>query len=123
MTIEAADLPVKTREMHFHPFNSTIWNDFPFRDENIIIGTYAKSGTAWLRQIVSQLVFGGIEGVAGADLSPWVDLRLPPTPVKLACLEAQTHRRFIKTHLPVDALVMLPMAKYVYMARDGRDVV
>jgi aryl sulfotransferase len=37
-------------------------------------------------------------------------------------LEAQTHRRFIKTHLPVDALVFSPKAKYIYVARDGRDV-
>jgi aryl sulfotransferase len=34
----------------------------------------------------------------------------------------QTHRRCIKTHLPADALVMSPAAKYIYVARDGRDV-
>ena len=37
-------------------------------------------------------------------------------------VEAQTHRRFIKTHLPVDALVFSPKAKYIYIGRDGRDV-
>lgn len=51
-----------------------------------------------------------------------MDLRLPPKEVKFAALEAQTHRRVIKTHLPVDALRMSPDAKYVYVARDGRDV-
>jgi len=30
---------------------------------------------------------------------------------------------FLKTHLPVDALVFSPRAKYIYIARDGRDVV
>jgi aryl sulfotransferase len=29
----------------------------------------------------------------------------------------------LKTHLPVDALVLSPKAKYLYVARDGRDVV
>jgi aryl sulfotransferase len=29
----------------------------------------------------------------------------------------------IKTHLPVDALTFSPKAKYLYIARDGRDVV
>jgi len=48
---------------------------------------------------------------------------VPPTPVKLAALEAQTHRRFLKTHLPVDALVYSPRARYLYLGRDGRDVV
>ena len=38
-------------------------------------------------------------------------------------VEAQAHRRFIKTHLPVDALVFSPRAKYIYIARDGRDVI
>ena len=38
-------------------------------------------------------------------------------------VEAQTHRRFLKTHLPLDALVFSPRAKYVYIGRDGRDVV
>ena len=37
-------------------------------------------------------------------------------------MEAQTHRRFVKTHLPVEALVYSPKAKYLYIGRDGRDV-
>jgi aryl sulfotransferase len=48
---------------------------------------------------------------------------VPPKAVKLPEVEAQTHRRFLKTHLPVDALVFSPRAKYVYIGRDGRDVV
>ena len=38
-------------------------------------------------------------------------------------LEAQAHRRVVKTHLPLDALVFSPKAKYLYIGRDGRDVV
>ena len=38
-------------------------------------------------------------------------------------LEQQTHRRVLKTHLPVDALVFSPKAKYIYIGRDARDVV
>ena len=56
-------------------------------------------------------------------MSPWVDLRVPPKEVKLPLIEAQDHRRFLKTHLPVDALVFSPKAKYIYIGRDGRDVV
>jgi aryl sulfotransferase len=115
-------LPVKTREFHNHHFDSTVWNDFRFRDDDIIISTYAKSGTTWVQQIVSQLLFKGEEGLPVADMSPWVDLRVPPKAEKLADLEAQTHRRFIKTHLPVDALVFSDKAKYIYIGRDGRDV-
>ena len=115
--------PKKTREYHSHHFDSTIWNDFRFRDDDIIIGTYAKSGTTWTQQIVSQLLFDGQEGLPTADMSPWLDLRVPPKHVKLPEVEKQAHRRFLKTHLPVDALVFSPKAKYIYIGRDGRDVV
>jgi len=115
--------PVKLREYHNHHFDSTIWNEFGFRDDDIIISTYAKSGTTWVQQIVSQLLFNGEAGLPVADMSPWLDLRVPPKDVKLGALNGQTHRRFIKTHLPVDALVFSPKAKYIYIGRDGRDVV
>jgi len=117
------DWPEKTRELHNHHFDSTMWNDFIFRDDDIVIGTYAKSGTTWTQQIVSQLLFDGAEGLETAEMSPWVDLRVPPKAIKLPEIEAQTHRRFLKTHLPVDALVFSPQAKYLYIARDGRDIV
>ena len=115
--------PKKTRELHSHHFDSTIWNDFKFRDDDIIIATYAKSGTTWVQQIVSQLIFDGQEELNVAEMSPWLDLRVPPKEVKLQAVEAQTHRRFLKTHLPVDALIFSDKAKYIYIARDGRDVV
>lgn len=117
------DLPKKTREIHNHHMDSTVWNDFRFRDDDVVIATYAKSGTTWTQQIVSQLIFAGREGVPVSEISPWVDLRVPAKAAKLAALEAQTHRRFIKTHLPVDALVFSPKAKYLFIGRDGRDVV
>ena len=118
-----ASWPKKTRELHSHHFDSTIWNDFRFRDDDIIISTYAKSGTTWMQQIVAQLLLGPDPGLEVAEMSPWLDIRVPPKSVKLPAVEAQTHRRFIKTHLPVDALVFSPRAKYIYIGRDGRDVV
>ena len=115
-------LPHKTREIHSHHFDSTIWNDFKFRDDDIVIATYAKSGTTWTQQIVRQILFGDSQDIAVAEASPWLDLRIPPKEIKLPMVEAQTHRRFLKTHLPVDALVFSPKAKYLYVGRDGRDV-
>ncbi|HEY2345692.1 MAG TPA: sulfotransferase domain-containing protein [Xanthomonadaceae bacterium] len=114
--------PKKTREMHSHHFDSTIWNHFDFRDDDIVISTYAKSGTTWMQQIIAQMLFGPDPELAVAQMSPWLDLRVPPKEVKLPMVEAMTHRRFVKTHLPVDALVYSPKAKYLYIGRDGRDV-
>jgi len=114
--------PVKTREMHNHHMNSTVWNSFKFRDGDMVIATYGKSGTTWMQQIMAQLVFDGADGMDVSHMSPWLDLRVMP-PEAIAAVEQQTHRRFVKTHLPVDALVFSPHAKYVYVARDGRDLV
>jgi hypothetical protein len=36
--------------------DSRRWNDFRFRDGDIVIGTWAKSGTTWTQQIISQLI-------------------------------------------------------------------
>jgi aryl sulfotransferase len=120
---EAVVQPTKTRELHNHHFDSTIWNDFSFRHDDVVVATYAKSGTTWTQQIVAQLLLGPDPDLAVAEISPWIDLRIPPKEVKLPVVEAQTHRRFLKTHLPLDALVFSPKAKYIYIARDGRDVV
>lgn len=115
--------PAKTRELHNHHFDSTVWNDLALRDDDVVISTYAKSGTTWTQQIVGQLIFGGDPNIQTAELSPWVDLRVPAKAEKLAYLASQPHRRFLKTHLPVDALVFSEKAKYLYIGRDGRDVV
>jgi len=121
--METIKWPVKKQELHSNHFDSTMWNDFKFRDDDIVISTYAKSGTTWLQQIVSQLIFNGETGLPVADMSPWVDLRVPPRHVKLPAIEAQNHRRFLKTHLPVENLNFSPKAKYIYIGRDGRDVI
>src|SRR5262249_49443094 len=91
-------------------------------DDDVVIATYAKSGTTWTQQILAQLIFNGAEGIEVSKLSPWLDLRVMP-PEVIASVAQQTHRRFVKTHLPVDALVFSPKAKYIYTGRDGRDAI
>jgi aryl sulfotransferase len=113
--------PRKTRELFNHHMDSTVWNDFRFREDDVIVGTYAKSGTTWTQQIVGQLVFVGADDVPIQEISPWLDLRVMPADTKDR-LEAQAHRRIIKTHLPLDALNFSRRARYIYIVRDGRDV-
>jgi aryl sulfotransferase len=92
--------PRKTRELHSHHFDSTIWNDFSFRDDDIVIATYAKSGTTWMQQIIAQMLFGPDPELEVAAMSPWLDLRVPPKEVKLPAVEAQAHRRFPRRTCP-----------------------
>lgn len=118
-----ADYPTKTRDIHNHHMDSTVWDDITLRDDDIIVSTYAKAGTTWMQQMLGQMLFGPDPALAVAEMSPWVDMRVPPKAVKVPVIEGQTHRRFLKTHLPVDALVFSARAKYIYIGRDGRDVV
>ena len=99
--------PKKTREIQNVICDSTRWNAFKFRDDDVIIATYSKTGTTWTQQIVAQLVFGG----ADVDLfqtSPWLDFRLVPVDQLLAGLEALQHRRFMNTILHLIALTLSP---------------
>lgn len=84
-------------------------------------GCILHARTTWVQQILTQLIFDGKEGINVATISPWLDLRYVNRKLTHDMLTAQSHRRVIKTHLPVDALVFSPRAKYVYVARDGRD--
>lgn len=113
--------PRKTREMQNHHMDSTRWNDFPIRDGDIVIATWAKSGTTWMQQIVAQLLADGAEQPGVLDASPWIEMRVIPLAHMLDAAARQTDRRCLKTHLPVDALVFAPQARYAYVARDGRD--
>ena len=84
MHATTANRPAKTRDLHNHHFDSTIWDEFRFRGDDIIIATYGKSGTTWMQQIVSQLLFDGAPGLPVAEMSPWLDLRVPPKAGKIA---------------------------------------
>jgi aryl sulfotransferase len=112
----------KKREHWHHLLDSTIWNEFRFRDDDIIINAYSKSGTTWVQQIVAQLLWNGADHVVLSEVSPWIDCRFPSKEERLEIVEGQSHRRFLKSHLPVDTLVFSPKAKYLYIGRDGRDV-
>jgi hypothetical protein len=103
--------------------DSARWQDFPFRAGDIVISTRSKSGTTWVQMISALLVFGTTELPRPlADLSPWLDWLVTPRDEVYATLRAQTHRRFIKTHTPLDGLPARPDVTYVVVARHPLDM-
>ena len=116
-------LPKVRHTYQNHHLDSTRWEKFQVRDDDIIVATPIKSGTTWMQNIVRHLVFLGQDQMpAPAQVSPWLDNRLFPLADILSRLEAQEHRRFMKTHLPLDGLPFYQEAKYIVVARDARDV-
>ena len=102
--------------------DSRRWRDFEPRDGDIVIGTFAKCGTTWTQRIVDLLVFQSPQVRPFAEISPWLDSTIfNSIEDDLATLKAQTHRRYIKSHLPFDALPVWDTVKYIHVGRDGRD--
>ena len=111
-----------TREYRTMIMDSHRWDRYVPRKGDIIICTYPKCGTTWTQRIVDLLVFEDPAPRALMQISPWLDATFfAPVEANLAQLEAQTHRRFIKTHLPFDAVPLYDGVKYIHTARDGRD--
>src|SRR5450755_850706 len=98
------------------------WLGFPFRDGDIVISTRSKTGTTWVQEICALLIFGTPELPAPLGrLSPWLDHLITPRAEVYARLAAQQHRRFIKTHTPLDGIPLDPRATYIVTARHPLD--
>ena len=115
------DVIEPTREIRNCAMDSRRWTGFPFRDGDIVVATFSKSGTTLSQQVVRQLLSnGGGSSNLPAAPSPWVDCFFHPGARELA--EAIPGRRLLKSHLPADALPIDHRAKYINVGRDPRDV-
>lgn len=102
--------------------DSDRWRRFPFREGDVVISTRSKSGTTWMQQICLSLVHGTDDLPAPVGvLSPWVDWMVEEEEVLFARLDAQPGRRVLKTHTPLDGVVLDRRARYVVVVRDPLD--
>ncbi|MEU0530807.1 sulfotransferase domain-containing protein [Amycolatopsis tolypomycina] len=102
--------------------DSALWAGFRFRAGDIVISTPPKCGTTWMQMLCALLVFDTAELPRPlTELSPWLDATTYDTPAILADLEGRRHRRFVKTHTPLDGLPSEPDVTYVCVGRDPRD--
>ena len=112
-----------TREYRTWVTDGRRWSRYAPRESDIVIATYPKCGTTWMQRIVGSLVFLTPDPMPfSSEISLWIDSRLSvPVDDAIATIEAQTHRRFLKSHLPFDGLPIFDEVKYIHVARDGRD--
>jgi hypothetical protein len=92
--------------------------EFVPRPDDIFIVTYPRSGTTWMQMILYQLTTDGrMDFPHIAEYCPWFEqsrrsgrgFEMRPSP------------RVFKTHLPYATIPKGP-CKYIYVARDGKDV-
>jgi len=114
---------VEVRKYQAFVYDSSRWDGFVFRPDDIVITTPPKCGTTWTQMICALLVFQTASFDRSLDLiSPWLDMLTRDVESVRADLDAQTHRRFIKTHTPWDGLPQDHRVTYVCVGRDPRDV-
>jgi len=101
--------------------DSRRWDSYHPRPDDIIIASAPKCGTTWTQRIVGMLIFGDPAPRSVDEESPWVDFRLYPFEPMLTSIAGQKHRRYLKSHLPLDGLPLYDEVRYIHVARDGRD--
>ena len=120
---ESTPFPERTSS-YLGPLTDTSrWDSFKHRDEDALICTPPKCGTTWTQAICANLILGtsNFEGKI-TDISPWFDSKLESLQICLDVLNSQRHRRFIKTHTPLDGIPYFQSGQYLIVYRDPRDV-
>jgi hypothetical protein len=102
--------------------DSARWERFTFRANDVVISTPSKCGTTWMQTIVGMLLLDRAElGAPISTISPWLDMLIHTDEEIFGLLERQTHRRFIKTHTPLDGLPRIPSVTYIAVIRHPLD--
>jgi len=99
------------------------WDAFMPRVGDIVVATPPKSGTTWTQSILALLISGDPEIDAETSMkSPWIDFNVRELSEVMARLEAQDHRRQVKTHNPLDGIPLWPDLRYITVYRHPIDV-
>ncbi len=107
-----------------NPFGSYMPNE-----HDVVVATYAKSGTNWMMQIAHQLAFHGKGEFDHIHcVVPWPDS--PPNLGKYAIpvedpsvwMASPEQKRVIKTHFSWDLIPYSEKARYIMVIRDPKDI-
>jgi aryl sulfotransferase len=120
--MEAMTLPERLHTYKTPIYESDRWEGFTHRAGDILVCTPPKCGTTWTQMICALLVHQTPELPQPLTrLSRWVDRVTEPIEQVDAELGAQTFRRVLKTHTPLDGLPYFADVSYVICGRDPRD--
>ena len=98
------------------------WESYIPRVDDVFVCTLGKHGTTWMQAICALLIFQKPElDFNPAERPPWFDVTFEPIEEVVSALEAQTRRRVIKTHTPLDGIPYHDSCSYITVYRDPRD--
>lgn len=119
-----AHLRQREQQIKKPPFGNYVPNE-----HDVIVATYAKSGTNWMMQIAHQLAFHGKGEFEHVHcVVPWPDAAPPlgkysiPVEDPRVWMASPEQKRVIKTHLNWDLIPYSETARYIAVIRDPKDV-
>src|SRR3954470_19743708 len=101
----AVERPIE-RVYRSHVSDNLRWRSLVHRPGDIFVCTPPKCGTTWMQTIIASLLWpaGDVPGPIMHVVSPWIEAEFEPIADVLGRLNAQSHRRFIKSHTPADGI-------------------
>jgi len=117
------NLPQRTTHYLGPITDSSRWDALDIRGDDVFICTPPKCGTTWCQTITCMMIAGTPDLETSVHkTSPWLDSTTRPLDDLITTLNAQTHRRCIKTHTPLDGITYDPRATYIAVYRHPLDV-
>ncbi|MEM9551567.1 MAG: sulfotransferase domain-containing protein [Pseudomonadota bacterium] len=102
--------------------DNDIWDRFRIRPGDIFVCTPPKCGTTWMQTILRMMATGRADpSVYDNRVSPWLDAGFRDRDAQAEILQAQSERRVIKTHTPIDGITFDPKATYIAVYRHPID--
>ncbi len=115
-------LPERLHVIQSGLVDTTRWDHFTPRDDDVFVCTFGKHGTTWRQAICALLIFKTPElDFNPAERSPWLDATFQPIEEVIRHLDGLEGRRVIKTHTPLDAIPYFEPCTYITVYRDPRD--
>lgn len=116
------ELPSKTRDYDVGLTDTSRWQHFNPRPDDVFVCTLPKNGTTWMQSLVCMILFESAElDFVPQAYSPWFDARFRPVEETAAAIDELTTRRVIKTHSALDGIPYFPECTYITVWRDPRD--
>ncbi|MEE4188962.1 MAG: sulfotransferase domain-containing protein [Roseobacter sp.] len=116
-------VPARTRDYIGPVTDTRIWDDFDLRLDDVVLSTPPKCGTTWSQAIIMMLLHGrAAQGTPVWKDSHWLDCGFRDQSCLKTQLDAQTHRRCIKSHTPFDGIPFNPDVTYITVYRHPIDL-
>ncbi|XP_060951498.1 sulfotransferase 2B1-like [Limanda limanda] len=100
------------------------YEEFTFRQDDVIIVTYSRSGTHWMKEIIPLILSGGdpasVKNSVSMDRVPWLEVNRPDLDISQRLSPRIYCTHFLHYMMPPSFFEAKP--KVIYLMRNPKDV-